>query len=713
MHAFNGAHAVGDTYSNGGQSSSLNSGTDFAKLMEPVATQLLGPPAERHHGGAEWRYGTRGSLSVRIDKGTFYDNEAGAGGGTLELIQRAHPGMDRAGAIAWLVEHKLIPEQKPAGKPRIVATYDYADIDGKVLSQVVRYEPKDFRQRRPDGNGDWIWNTQGVGLVPFRLPEVVAAVASGRTIYIAEGEKGVLALESLGVAATCSPGGAGKWRPQYNDVFTGADVVVLPDNDPQALAPDGAPRWHPDGRPVLPGQDHAADVARHLHGVAARVRVPMLPNLPPKGDVADWIADGGTAAMLEDLAASTGVTALPDADAEGEDLAHEWAKYLQLDESGNALNNLANVMTALRHAPELRDCFAMDLMLRAPILLKRLPRGDGADLPRPVRDGDVAIVQEWLQRNGLRRLGKDTAHQAVDYRAEENAFHPVRDYLDGLRWDGVPRLETWLHVYLGAENTPYATGIGEMFFVAMVARIYRPGCKADYMLVFEGPQGTGKSTACKIVGGPWFSDSLPDLRSGKDVSQHLNGKWLIEVAEMSALDKAEAAALKAFLTRDEERYRPSYGRKEVIEKRQCVFVGTTNKAVYLRDETGARRFWPVKVGTIETDLLKRDRDQLFAEAVHLFRAGAEWHPSADFERIHIKPQQDARYEADAWEQAIGDWLNGNPRNVTILTTAREALFIETPKLGTADQRRIAAALERLGWARGSIVHGVRQWVKVA
>jgi len=309
----------------------------------------------------------------------------------------------------------------------------------------------------------------------------------------------------------------------------------------------------------------------------------------------------------------------------------------------------------------------------------------------------VSHIQAEIQRDALPTLSRDVMHQAIDAHAAEHPFHPVRHYLDGLVWDGAARIETWLPQYLGAEDSAYSRAVGKMFLIAMVARIFKPGCKADYMLILEGLQGARKSTACAILGGEWFSDALPDIRAGKDASQHLNGKWLIEVSEMSAMDKAEAAALKAFITRTEERYRPSYARKEVIEPRQCCFIGTTNKSVYLRDETGGRRFWPVKVGQIDTDGLSAARDQLFAEAVAHYCAGNAWWPDGLAESW-IRPEQEARYEADAWESAIAGYLQGRHR-VMILDIAREALDFTTQRLGTSEQRRIAAALERLGWQR--------------
>jgi predicted P-loop ATPase len=377
--------------------------------------------------------------------------------------------------------------------------------------------------------------------------------------------------------------------------------------------------------------------------------------------------------------------------------------------NGQPMSTLANVMVALRSDPAVKEAIAYNEMLRTPMLMHAC-NDDPDFIPRPVTDADVGHLQEWLQIAGLRTVSAVMAHQAVELRANECAFHPVRNYLEALVWDGQPRLATWLSTYLGAEATPYTEAIGRMFLIAMVARIFQPGCQADYMLTLEGSQGELKSSACRILGGAYFSDHLPDIASaGKDVSQHLRGKWLIEVTEMHAMSRAETSQLKAFVTRPVERYRPSYGRMETIEPRQCLFIGTTNKTVYLRDETGGRRFWPVTCGQIDVAALTRDRDQLFAEAVALYRQSEHWWPSREFEREHIVPQQDDRFEVDIWEEQIAEFLLFKDE-VTVAEIARNALFIETPRLGTADQRRITAILEHLRWRRKRDSKG-RRWVK--
>jgi len=605
------------------------------------------------------------SLSIKL--------ELGAPDG---FIVHSHaPGDDDLKCKDYVLERLGRPRRNDNGRNGssgnvVVAIYDYVDKNGELLSQVVRLTPKTFRQRRPDGNGGWKWNLKGVKRVLYRLPETLEAVGNGQVIYIAEGEKAVEALGRLGVRATCSPGGAGKWRDGYARALQRVQVVVLPDNDE-------------------PGRQHAEQVASSLRGHAASVKVLELPGLPKGGDPFDWIAAGGTIEQLQDLVeAAPAKTGKADDGAEGDGEA-DWLSHAMTDDKGRPMANLANALLGLRSDPKLKDSLSFDEMLRTVLL-----NGE------PIRDVDVTAIQEYLQHAGLRWVTKDTTHSAVDQRASERPFHPVRTYLSGLTWDGHPRLDTWLVDYLGAEPTPYTGAIGRMFLIAMVARIFKPGCQCDYMLILEGPQGELKSTACRVLGGEWFSDNLPDVTAGKDVSQHLRGKWLLEIAEMHAMSRVEAAQLKAFITRTTERYRPSYGRKEVIEPRQCVFIGTTNRNVYLRDETGGRRFWPVQTGKIDIEALTRDRDQLFAEAVTLFHGGEPWWPDRHFEAEHIAPEQEARYEFDAWEEPIVKWLGDVVTRVTVWQIAREALHLETARIGTADQRRITAILERLGWRRG-------------
>ena len=409
--------------------------------------------------------------------------------------------------------------------------------------------------------------------------------------------------------------------------------------------------------------------------------------------------------------------------------ARHWLSECIKDAKGKPLPVLANAYIALERDPAMRDALAYDEMLCSPMLLHQVGQPIGGDLHerRPLTDKDIGDIQRWLQHAGLDRIGRENVHIAVDCYARDRSYHPVFDYLESLEWDGQPRVIGWLTTKLGAERNEYTTAIGGMFLVSMVARIFEPGCKADHMPVLEGPQGELKSTACAILAGEWFSDNLPDVTAGKDVSQHLRGKWLLEIPEMHAMNRAEASLLKSFISRTTERYRPSYGRLEVIEPRQCIFVGTTNKEAYLRDETGGRRFWPIKTGTIKIKSLEDDRDQLFAEAVHLYRNGSPWWPDKVFERNHIVEQQAARYESDIWEPVVRKYLNGKAR-VSLLEVAVGALKFEVEppayqqgeprpargtsinRMATADQRRLSAVMTALGWQQNRDMHG-RWWEK--
>ena len=382
-----------------------------------------------------------------------------------------------------------------------------------------------------------------------------------------------------------------------------------------------------------------------------------------------------------------------------------------------------NAQRLLKREAAYKGLLGYDEMTDLNMLLRPLPVISGVEAeeesengfqPRPLRDVDYVRLQMQLQSLGLGKLGVRATADAVEERCKANSYHPVRDYLRGLRWDGKQRIDYWLHDYLDCNLDNYTKGIGAMFLIAMVARVMRPGCQADYMPILEGPQGTLKSSACRVLGGDWFSESLPDLTHDKDAMQHLRGKWLIEIAELSAMSKVEAAKLKAYLTRTVDRYRASYGRAEVQRPRQCIFIGTTNEGEYLRDQTGGRRFWPVPTGSPNIAALKRDRDRLFAEAFVRFNDGSPWWPDASFEHQFVQPEQQERYEVDAWEPSVDDWLSHQSKDrFTISEIAQGALELPVAKIATSDARRLANVLTRLGWKRARKLGKGRFWMEDA
>src|SRR4051794_38394847 len=579
------------------------------------------------------------------------------------LLWCCHTGCDQAAVLGGLRKRGVLPngdarEAKPkAGKGRIVAEYDYTDESGGLLFQAVRYQPKRFKQRRPDGRGGWAWDLEGVRRVLYRLPEVLAA----EEVLIVEGEKDADRLRALGLVASTNPQGAGKWRPEYVEFLIGKRVVVLPDNDEA-------------------GRKHAGKVAASLRGKAASVKVLELPGLPEKGDASDWLAAGHTADELRRL--------IDGAEERRPDWRHE---LLEGDDGPLACE--ANVAIALRRAPELAGRLRFD-ELGERVECSSLPWRACEDW-RPWSDLDDTALAIWLQHQGV-KVKPATCAAAVQLVAADRPHHSVRTYLDGLRWDGTPRLDTWAEVYLGAKVEPgrkeYLRQVSRNMLKQPVARAYEPGCKAGHLPVLRGGQGIGKSTAIRTlaVREEWFADEIADLGS-KDAAQDLAGKWIIEVPELAAIRGREVERVKAFTSRSTDHYRPSYGRRSQDHPRQCVFFGTTNADAYLQDETGNRRFWPVTVTRIDLAALRRDVDQIWAEAVVAYRAREEWWLNAEAERLAVEVQAERRIE-DVWEKPLLEWTSLQLQPFTVGDALTGAINLPIERHDRSAQMRVAGVL---------------------
>ncbi len=383
--------------------------------------------------------------------------------------------------------------------------------------------------------------------------------------------------------------------------------------------------------------------------------------------------------------------------------------------------NLANIHVVLAESNEWCDRFAYDemadeIMVLTPIPGARTPHKTFK--PHQLRDVDILATIVWLQRHHFPNVAKDTVASAIIMAAHEQIISPVRHYLQDLetriQWSPnthAPMLQRFCANYLGSmedANSPasdpkYLAEVGRRFMVGAVARALDPGCQVDSMLVLEGLQGAGKSSAARILfGSSYFSDSLPAVNT-KEASDHLRGKWGIEIPELSAMQKSDVESVKAFVSRRVERYRRPYDRAETTFERRCVFIGTTNQDAYLRDETGNRRFWPVRVGKIDLRALERDRDMLWAEAVYWYRQGLKWQMPQNLMSV-VEGAQKSRVKVDMWQEDLGRKLEGV--NDVSLHEAAMRLSLDRARMGTAEQNRLSACLKGLGFsANGKFTKG--------
>jgi putative DNA primase/helicase len=318
---------------------------------------------------------------------------------------------------------------------------------------------------------------------------------------------------------------------------------------------------------------------------------------------------------------------------------------------------------------------------------------------RPIEDTHLVDIRLILEANDFEPTVGDLL-PAVMRHAKDNAFHPVRDYLRSVKWDGTSRLDHWLHTCLGAPNSAFVRAVGRKTLIAAVARAFKPGCKVDTVLVLEGPQGIRKSSAISSLFGPAHTvDSVNLFDQHNKMVMNMMGAWCVELAEFIAITKRDENMVKGMLSMRLDKVVLPYAKIASEHPRQCVFIGTINpgEAGYLTDSTGNRRYWPVPVVKADLDLLEDRRDQIWAEAYRAFLADEPWWLTPEEETLAAAQVAD-REEYDVWDEILADKLNSAGVRSTSIAAALQAIGVPNERMDRKARDRVAGSLRRIGFA---------------
>ena len=481
---------------------------------------------------------------------------------------------------------------------------------------------------------------------------------------------------SLTVAIAFDAGNLSVVAKAMRERFPGRALIVCRDDDWKTKSPNGEP-WNP-------GEEKGSNAALIVGG---QVVGPVF-----SGEREIKWTD------FNDLHCSEGLDAVrrqvlavvkPPA-------AGGWKDQLARTENGSLIAYMQNIELILGNDERWAGVISFSAFSSKIVKLRTPTYGGGTG---DWGDIDDIRVMKWLAQQYNLRVKASSVIEAVSVVAHDNSFHPVRNYLNKLEWDRVPRLDTWLTMVMGVAQSGYSAKVGKRWMISAVARVMRPGCKADSVMILEGGQGEGKSTAMSILGGDWFMDT-PFALGDKDGFQAIRGKWIIELGELDSFNKAESTKAKQFFSASTDTYRESYGRRTNDVPRQCVFVGTTNQDEYLKDATGNRRYWPVACTKVDLEQLREIRDQLWAEAMFCYKVDEIWWVNRD-ETAMFSEAQDERFVVDEWEGPILTWLEESQIGET--TSGSEvlasALKLDFGHWGKPEQMRVGAIMHRLGWRR--------------
>lgn len=602
------------------------------------------------------------------------------------------------------------------GKPDVVYTYYVAG--GRVNGYVYRFVTSDggketlpvcYCRNSDTGAMDWRW---------MAFPEPRPLLNWDRLIdypnmpvLLVEGEKCAYAAnEEIGeqYIPVTWPGGTKAVHKVDWSPLAGRKIFAWADCDAKRQKLTKEQRQlgiDPDSMPLLPEADQPGMRAmRDIHKILLElnpsvdfqfVDIPKPGDKPDGWDIADAIADGLTG---DDLLAFIANVRKQKADKTADTININRSKSgLLLNGQGKIVPCAANIYDILEADHRWHGVLAFNEFSYT--MEKRMPPPYSSGAVGEWESNDDVQASMWLTREyGFAPTPAQVA-EAAEALARANGFHPVRDYLDSVQWDGIKRLDNWISDYVGADKSAYVMRVSRWFLMGMVARVFDPGVKFDFCLVLEGTQGRRKSSMLRVLGGEWFGDTDLDLHS-KDSMASLRGKWVYEFAELDSIARAEATRQKSFLSRQVDEYRPPYGRRDIRSPRQLVFSGTTNvNWGWNKDETGGRRFWPIECrADIDCEGLAKVRDQLFAEAVVLYRQGERFWPNSEEQRKIFDPEQMARHQSDAYVDILAGFVEQQVSDFN-MTDALQYLKIDAARLTRDIQTRIGKALIMLGCKR--------------
>ena len=674
----------------------MKSSTSSSKITAEIVALALDPDARPSGDGYACRCPVHDDKTASL---WVFDREGVTGVGFY-----CHAGCDALDVYRECQGRGIKTGSEAASKePVINKLYVYYYYDGGFTTAVKE------RWARPDGGklldrhpkatwGRYLMVNGDLKKAEARKPSLDYDVLYGgdrlgdaSDVLVVEGEKDCETARNEFFACVGLPQAKGfAWSRETEGLLRGRVLYLVPDND---------------------GTGHRCMERFGLEAVGRGLDVRWidLPRLKVKEDLTDWFAlrDGSQTELRGLMAAAEPCT--------DRDLG--WRGRIEYTDSGKIASTYQNVWTLLEHAAAFRGRLSYDDFLQAVLW-------DGEAVP----EGLPAYLGTLLyDESGWSASGDGQVRTAMNGLAEQNRFDSLRDHVEALpTWDGVERLDGWLGTYCNAVGD-FARVAGRKFLIGMIARAVDPGCKFDTALILEGEQAAGKSTVCSILGGGFYMDNLPDLTNKTRTSEEIQGKWLVEDAEMESASKSEVKRLKAFLSTRKDRMRPAYARVAIDAPRRCVVVVTTNREDYLVDETGDRRFWPVRCERpFDFAGLERDRDQLLAEAYAAYLFGEETYlrgSDADLQRGVAKTRFDLEHSdvADFTDWFLTHMPNGRRGQGTL---RKEPLNIVNPSAmiralrecgrlpaGSSD-RVLANEVRRLLKHRGWATHTFKKEGKV-